>query len=208
MTLLLSLHDFHVVIEPIEALRPEAAVVAEPFGGRGQRRRVEAHGAELGAAAARDETGAFQHLQMLGDGRLAEIERRHELVDRGLALASRARIARRVGSASAAKTRSSCCAARCRESPIGYIPIYLVQGSSRVNPKEVVCSSRRWNVKLARLLAAEGARQQQNRAMERLASSLCWAPPRSAHNRAKDGRADPAAVRGPTTIYGGRGRQR
>src|SRR5512134_3697071 len=85
MTLLLPLHHLHVVVEAIEALCPKPLVVAEPPRSLRHRRGVEVHGAELGTAAARDEAGAFQNLQMLGNGRLAEAERLDQLVDRGFA---------------------------------------------------------------------------------------------------------------------------
>src|SRR5258707_14107858 len=84
-TSLLALEFLHVCVEPIEALRPEATVVAEPLGGSGERRCLEACRAKLRVAAARHQAGAFEHLQMLGDGGLAEVGRRHELVHCGLA---------------------------------------------------------------------------------------------------------------------------
>src|SRR5712664_3222632 len=85
MTSLLTPEFLPIRVEPVEALRPKAAVVAEPLGGSGERRCVEAHRAELRVAATRDETCMLEHLQVLGDGGLAEIGRRHQLVHRGLA---------------------------------------------------------------------------------------------------------------------------
>src|SRR5689334_22240610 len=75
----------HVGIEAVEALLPETAIVADPPGGPFERRCIEANGAGLGVAAAQDEAGAFKHLQVLGDGWLAQSEGGDELVDRGLA---------------------------------------------------------------------------------------------------------------------------
>src|SRR4029078_7631821 len=98
-TLLLSFHHFHIVVEAVEALGPELLVIAEPAGSLCQRRRVEANGAELSAASARDEGGALEKLPTLGDGRLAEAERGDELVDRCLAVGKACKdgASRRVG---------------------------------------------------------------------------------------------------------------
>src|SRR5882672_9090205 len=81
MTSLLALEFFHIGVEPVEALREKAAIVAQPAIGLGERRRVEAHRAELRLAPARDQPCPLEHLEMLGDGGLAESRRRHELVD-------------------------------------------------------------------------------------------------------------------------------
>src|SRR5712672_2012577 len=51
MTCLLALEFLHVCVELVEALGPEAAVVAEPLGSSGERRRLEAHRTELRIAA-------------------------------------------------------------------------------------------------------------------------------------------------------------
>src|SRR5262245_35048056 len=85
MSSLLALEFLHIDIEPLEAFRPEALIVAQPLRRPFQRRRVEAHRPELRRPAARHEPGALEHLEMLGDGGLAEIRRFHELVHRGLA---------------------------------------------------------------------------------------------------------------------------
>src|SRR5688572_1189319 len=81
----LSLHLFDVLAEAIEARLPELFVVAEPAGGAGERRGVQAHRSRLRLAPARDESRALQHLEMLGDRGLAEIEGGDELAHRGLA---------------------------------------------------------------------------------------------------------------------------
>src|SRR5436190_20411421 len=80
--LLHPLQLLHIVAELIQALLPEAAIVADPARRAGERRRVEPHRTELRRASARDEARRLEHLQVLGDGRLAEVERRHELVHR------------------------------------------------------------------------------------------------------------------------------
>src|SRR5215203_4868998 len=85
MTSLLALEFLHIAVEPVEALREKAAIVAQPSIGLGERCCVEAHRAELRLAPARDEPCPLEHLEMLGDGGLAEIRRRHELVDCRLA---------------------------------------------------------------------------------------------------------------------------
>jgi hypothetical protein len=53
------------------------------------------------------QAGALENLQVLGDRLNAHIERDGKLVQRGLPVLKRSRIARRVGSASAAKTTLS-----------------------------------------------------------------------------------------------------
>src|SRR6266545_1828757 len=85
MTSLLALQFLHIRVEPVEALREKAAIVAQPSIGLSERRRVEAHRAELRLTPARDEPCPLEHLEMLGHGGLAETRWRHELVDGGLA---------------------------------------------------------------------------------------------------------------------------
>src|SRR5215216_7465375 len=99
MTSLLALEFLYIGVEPVEALREKAAIVAQPSISLGERRRVEAHRAELRLAPARDEPCPLQHLEMLGDGGLAESSRRHELIDGGLAggKSGKDRAARRIG---------------------------------------------------------------------------------------------------------------
>ena len=64
----LRLQDFEIVVEPIEALLPQAAIAFEPVVNAFQRGRFEPAGPPLRLAAARDQAGVFQHLEMLGDG--------------------------------------------------------------------------------------------------------------------------------------------
>ena len=84
--LLLLLEFLEVVIESIEGLFPEAAVVFEPVRDRPEWPRREAAGPPLRFAAARDQIGAFQHLQVLRNRRLIEGSR---VADRRPAGASR-----------------------------------------------------------------------------------------------------------------------
>src|ERR1700722_2411280 len=83
--LLLALQLLQVVFEAIEALLPEDAILIEPVGRVLERTRFEAAGTELGIAAATDQAGTFQDLQMLGDCRKAHVEWLGQLVDRGFA---------------------------------------------------------------------------------------------------------------------------
>ena len=53
-----------VDVEPVEAGVPEGAVALHPLGGLPQRPGLEAARAPLGVAAARDQPGALEHLQV------------------------------------------------------------------------------------------------------------------------------------------------
>ena len=83
---LLVLQFLGIVAELREALFPKALVLADPSGSPRERLGIEAHRAELGGLAARDEPRPFQHFQMCRDGGLTGRERRHELVHGCLAL--------------------------------------------------------------------------------------------------------------------------
>src|SRR5579863_892238 len=83
--LVLRLQLLQVFVQPVQALLPMAAVLLHPVGHVLERRRLEAAGAPLGVAAAADEPGFLQHLQMLGDGGLADLEGGREFGDGGLA---------------------------------------------------------------------------------------------------------------------------
>src|SRR5262245_1305360 len=61
--LLLALHPVQVVLEPVQALFPEAAVVLDPVRHLAQRAGLQPAGPPLGLAAARDEPRLLQHLQ-------------------------------------------------------------------------------------------------------------------------------------------------
>src|SRR5213594_3367167 len=75
------------VVQAIEALLPEASVVFEPVRSVLERTRPEPAGSPLGLAAARDQAGALQHLEVLGDGGKAHLEGLGQLRDPGLARA-------------------------------------------------------------------------------------------------------------------------
>src|SRR5687767_13550495 len=72
-------------VELAEAVGPEALIGSQPFVGAGQRARLEP--ADMGSAAdfAADETGAFEHLDMLGGACERDRERLGKLADRALA---------------------------------------------------------------------------------------------------------------------------
>src|SRR6202044_2711795 len=62
----LGLQHFQIGVEAIQTLLEEPAIVFEPVVDALERLRLDAAGAELRLAAARDQAGAFQHLEMLG----------------------------------------------------------------------------------------------------------------------------------------------
>ena len=74
-----------MLIEPVEALFPEAAIRFEPVGDILQGGAIELAGAPLGVPAAGDQAGSLQHLEVFGNRRLTEAEWFHELVDGRLA---------------------------------------------------------------------------------------------------------------------------
>src|SRR5688572_1188200 len=84
LLLRLCLHLEEIVLEPIEAVLPQAAVVLEPVVRVPERAWLEAARAPLCGAPARDETGALQHLEMLGDGGEADVEGLRQLRHRRL----------------------------------------------------------------------------------------------------------------------------
>src|SRR5687767_9776377 len=69
--LLLRLQFAQIVVETIEALLPEAAIVLQPLVHGLERLHLDAAGPPLRLTAARDQSGALQNLQMLGDRRHA-----------------------------------------------------------------------------------------------------------------------------------------
>src|SRR6267143_5628233 len=85
MSLLLRFQLAEVIVQAIEAFFPEMPVVFQPIGGILERTRSERAGSPLRLAAAFDETGAFQHLQVLGYCGKAHLERLGELGDGNLA---------------------------------------------------------------------------------------------------------------------------
>src|SRR5713101_3497922 len=85
MSLLPPFQLAQIAFQAVEALFPETAIVLQPVRGVLQRTRLEPAGPPLRLATARDQTGALQHLEVLGDGGKAHLEGRGQLRDRGLA---------------------------------------------------------------------------------------------------------------------------
>src|SRR6185437_4095630 len=82
-SLLLALQLFQVVLQPVEALFPEDAIVFQPIGGIFQRACFEPARSPLRLAAARDQAGMFEDLEVFRDGGEAHVERFGEFGDRG-----------------------------------------------------------------------------------------------------------------------------
>src|SRR2546426_2328310 len=74
-----------IALQAIEALLPETAIVLQPVGGLLERSRLEPAGPPLRLATARDQTGALQYLEVLGDGGKAHLEGLGQVRDRRLA---------------------------------------------------------------------------------------------------------------------------
>src|SRR6266542_3270129 len=74
-----------VVVEALEALFPVASVLADPVGDVAQWLRLEAAGPPLGLAPLLDQSGTLENLEVLRDGRQAEVEGSGQLRDCGLA---------------------------------------------------------------------------------------------------------------------------
>src|SRR3954464_10233607 len=86
MLLLLFLFQFaQVFVQAVEALLPETAIVFEPVGDLFQPRALQAARAPLRIAAARDQTGALEHFQVLRDRGEAHSEGLGEIGNRGRA---------------------------------------------------------------------------------------------------------------------------
>src|SRR4051794_11032099 len=77
-----GLQGSEVVVELVEALGPQAPVLLDPVDGGVQGMSFQVAGPELRLPTAGDQTRAFEHLQVLGDPRQAEVERLGQLVDR------------------------------------------------------------------------------------------------------------------------------
>ena len=84
MLLLLSLQLVEILIQPVVALLPEAAIGLGPLGDVFQRLGPQAAGAPLSVAAARDESGTLENVEVLRDRRLRDRERCGELGNGGL----------------------------------------------------------------------------------------------------------------------------
>src|SRR6516164_2580101 len=81
---LAALQFAEILVEAIKAVVPEAAIMIEPLGSVPERPCFEPARPPLCLAASRDQPGAFQHLQVLGDGGKAHRKGFGELADRGL----------------------------------------------------------------------------------------------------------------------------
>src|SRR4051794_21568602 len=73
--LLLFLNFTQVILETVEALFPELTVIFDPLRDVFERLGLQAARAPLRVAAAGNESGALQHLQVLGDRGQAHLER-------------------------------------------------------------------------------------------------------------------------------------
>src|SRR5437868_2613235 len=74
-----------VSVEPVEARFPDLPVAFRPGGNLPQAAALDAAVAELCLPAACDQAGAFEHAQMLRNGRHAHLEWRRQLGDGTLA---------------------------------------------------------------------------------------------------------------------------
>src|SRR5579863_1836108 len=83
--LLLALQLLQVVLEPIEALLPEDAILLQPVCRMLERMRFEPPWAELRITTATDQPSALEHFQVLRHGGEAHVERPGQLVDRSFA---------------------------------------------------------------------------------------------------------------------------
>src|SRR5215470_9699151 len=120
MALLLSLQLTEIAVEPAEAALPVTAVMLGPPCYLAQRLSLQTARTRRSAPAANDEPGALQHLQVLGDRRLAHCEGRRELHHARLTAreAGKNGTARRVGERGKGLVQL---AVRRHTKPIGYI---------------------------------------------------------------------------------------
>lgn len=79
---LLCLKFVEVIFQAVETLVPELAILLHPIGNVAQWLRFEPAGPPLRLATLRDQAGALQYLEMLGNGGRAYLERLGELRDR------------------------------------------------------------------------------------------------------------------------------
>src|SRR6185312_3721740 len=84
MSLPLVLDGLEVVVQRVEARVPEAPILLDPVRYFPERRRFDSGRAPLRVASARDQSGAFQHLEMPRYRGLADGERLRQLRDRRL----------------------------------------------------------------------------------------------------------------------------
>src|ERR1700733_523309 len=73
-----------MLIQAVEAGLPKAAIRLQPIGDVLQGRTIEPTGSPLRRPSAGDQSGTLQHLEVLRDRRLADVERLLQLLDRGL----------------------------------------------------------------------------------------------------------------------------
>src|SRR5439155_5799385 len=85
MLLVLGLQCLEVVVEAVKAFLPEAAVAIEPVVDAFEGGGLDPAGPPLRRATARDQAGSLQHLEMLGNGRAADVEGLGKLGHRGFA---------------------------------------------------------------------------------------------------------------------------
>src|ERR1700730_2410838 len=78
-SVLLRFQLAEVIVQAIEAFFPEMPVVFQPIGGVLERTSFERAGSPLRLAAAVDQAGALQHLEVLGDRGKAHRERLRHL---------------------------------------------------------------------------------------------------------------------------------
>src|SRR6266853_2253258 len=83
LRLVLALQFLKVGTELVEALLPVAPVVLYPVGDVLERIRLEPARPPLRLAAALDQAGALEDLEVLGDGRKADVEGLGQFQDRG-----------------------------------------------------------------------------------------------------------------------------
>src|SRR5712691_8327337 len=73
-SLLLVFHFGQIGLHPIHAVFPETAIVLDPIGDVFERLGVEAAWPPLRLPPARDEAGALENFEVLGDGGQADVE--------------------------------------------------------------------------------------------------------------------------------------
>src|SRR5579862_5824453 len=76
---LLFLQLMQIIVQPIETLLPETTVLPHPIGNLLEPLRLKPAGPPLSLAAARNQAGAFEHLEMFGDSRQTHFERLRQL---------------------------------------------------------------------------------------------------------------------------------
>src|SRR5580704_1159291 len=81
----MSLHLLEQSVEALEVPGPNTAVSLKPCGGLRERLGLKPARAALRVAAVRNEAGALEHLEVLGDGRLGHPEGLGQFQDRSFA---------------------------------------------------------------------------------------------------------------------------